>query len=315
MASWNTALATAQSSNSVGDITTADKAAETAFAGIETLLTDVTTALSPYVGTDATSQGLYNAYKGNINAARSTVAADLTTLRGAENGTNSAGAPVGAYDVSLQQAAVANAKAAVDATKTQIAEGTIISPIDGVITEEDVKVGEIASTNAPAVKVISNDNLQIDAYVSETDISNIQVGQKATVTLDGDGSTIISNASATNGTSTLVFPATVVSIDPAETVMNGINSYKVTVQFDEQSPLIKSGMTGNVDFQIAQKMNALAVPTSAIISNNGDQFVLVQGATGALSEVPVTTGIVDPSGWTEITSGLQAGEAVVTFGN
>ena len=177
MASWNAADATAQSSNSESDTVTADKAAESAITGIQNLLSDITTALTRYIGTDATSQGLYNAYKANVNAARSAVAADLTTLRTAENSSNSAGTPVGPYDVSLQQSAVASAQAAVDAIKTQISEGTIVSPINGVITEEDVKVGEIASANSPAVEVISNGDLQMDAYVSGADISEIQVGQ------------------------------------------------------------------------------------------------------------------------------------------
>ena len=74
-------------------------------------------------------------------------------------------------------------------------------------------------------------------------------------------------------------------------------------------------MTGNVNIQTAEKAGVLAVPTSAIISDNGNQFVILQNSPGTETEVPVTTGIVDPSGLTEITSGLQAGNLVVTFGN
>ena len=201
MVSWSAADTIVQSSSSENDIVTADKAAELAITAVQTLLSDITTALNPYIGTDATSQGMYNTYKASVNAARSTVAADLATLRSAENNLNSASTPVGPYDVSLEQAAVASAQATVNAIKTQISEGTIISPINGVITEEDVKVGEIASANSPALEVISNGDLQMDAYVSEADISQIQVGQLTAITLDGIG------------TSTPVFQAAVVSIN------------------------------------------------------------------------------------------------------
>jgi len=60
--------------------------------------------------------------------------------------------------------------------------------------------------------------------------------------------------------------------------------------------------------------NALVVPTSSVIENNGQAFVYLKGTSTAPVKTAVTTGLVSATGMTEITSGLSKGQQVLTFG-
>jgi multidrug efflux pump subunit AcrA (membrane-fusion protein) len=59
--------------------------------------------------------------------------------------------------------------------------------------------------------------------------------------------------------------------------------------------------------------NALVVPSSSVITDNGQSFVYVKSAAAPV-KTAVTTGLTSDSGMTEITSGLSEGEEVLTFG-
>jgi len=62
------------------------------------------------------------------------------------------------------------------------------------------------------------------------------------------------------------------------------------------------------------KQNALVVPKSSIIENNGQSFGYVKNGSGTSIKTLVTTGLVSADGMTEIVSGLSAGQEVLTFG-
>src|SRR5581483_10901237 len=101
----------------------------------------------------------------------------------------------------------------------------------------------------------SDTKFQIDANIAEADIAKVALGQKATVTLDAYGPDV-------------VFNATVIKIDPAETIVDGVPTYKTTFQFDTPDDRIKSGMTANIDIQGDSHTDVLAVPERAVIDHN-----------------------------------------------
>jgi len=149
----------------------------------------------------------------------------------------------------------------------------------------------------------------VQVYVSETDVAKLTVGDSANITLDAYGSRDI-------------FPATVTAIDPAETVINGVNSYKVTLHFTQTDPRIISGMTANVNISAGSATDVLAVPSSAIITQGYKTYLLVQNANGTFTQREVHTGITgenassttDTGTYTEIQSGLSATDTVASFG-
>ena len=66
-----------------------------------------------------------------------------------------------------------------------------------------------------------------------------------------------------------------VKINPAETIIDGVPTYKITFQFEEEDGLIKSGMTANLDIVTAERENILSVPQRAVLRSNGSKTIRV----------------------------------------
>ena len=209
--------------------------------------------------------------------------------------------------VDQSKANLASQKAILDQTyanvqnyQAQLEKTRVRAPINGIITQRNIEVGEIVSSNTPAFSIISAGQFEIEAYVSEADVAKVKEGDVAKVTLDAYGDEI--------------FDAMVIAVDPAETVSNGVSTYKITLQFDKEDERIKPGMTANVSIETAKRENALAVPERAVITKNSNNFVLVEKANASPEERQVQTGIRGLNGYMEILSGLQEGDRVIDFG-
>ncbi len=204
-------------------------------------------------------------------------------------------APPRAVDVAALRAAVAAASATFDKT-------ILKSPIDGIITRQDGKVGASVVPNVAIISVINGTALQIKPLLAENDIAKVAVGDQVDVTIDAYGL----------GT---IFPAQVVAIDPAlSTAADGTSGYQVTIQFTGSDSRIKTGMTANASIVVATTTAAVAVPKSAVIQRDGESFVHFL-SHGNVIEEPVIVGVKGDDGWWEITSGLSDGQQVVNFGN
>jgi HlyD family secretion protein len=203
--------------------------------------------------------------------------------------------------VSVSQAQVDQAQVAVQRAQSALSKTVLRAPFDGVITRVDAKTGQTVAIGVSAVGMISSAHYQIEGYVSEADAAKIQSGQTANVTLDAYGSSVL-------------FPVKVVLVDPAETVQNGVSSYKVTFEFITDDARVKSGMTANVSVFIASKKGVLTVPESAVVRRGAEEFVLVAtGGNAAAVLTKVTTGLRDDDGSVEILSGITASSSIVSL--
>jgi HlyD family secretion protein len=212
-------------------------------------------------------------------------------------------------DIASAQAQVETAQAAVQNAQNNYNNDTLTAPIDGVITAVDTKIGETVPGSAlvpgtDAVKMISGQNLEIIAYVSEADIGKIKLGDQAQVTLDAYGT-----ASP--------FGASVIAIDPGATVQNGVSTYKTTLEFNQLDGRIKTGMSANVLITDQTHTGVLIIPQTAVITKGNQEFVLTDPAAGngKTQETQIQTGISDLNGNVEVTSGLTKGQMVASFGN
>jgi HlyD family secretion protein len=107
------------------------------------------------------------------------------------------------------------------------------------------------------------------------------------------------------------FEVKVVKIDPAETVIEGVSTYKTTFIFTKDDERVKSGMTANIDILTAKKENVIFVPTRAVSSKNNEKFVQILTAEGP-KDVLVTAGLRGFDGNIEIISGVSEGDKIVT---
>lgn len=200
--------------------------------------------------------------------------------------------------IAAQEAAWEEALAKAENIRAQLAKNSLRSPLAGTVTAVDIKAGEIIAANTGVVSVISRATLQIEVNIPEADVAKIKVGQTAAVTLDAYGSEI-------------VFEAKVVSLDPAETMVEGVATYKTTLQFAQKDERIKSGMTANIDIVSARREGVIVVPQRAVASQNGNKKIKVLLENGTVEERTVTTGLRGSDGNVEIIEGVSEGEKVV----
>jgi RND family efflux transporter MFP subunit len=254
---------------------------------------------------DSVSNTLVAGYRLRIATARTTVNTTLASLRSVkQNYLDTEASSVSSSDdqlqgVLLQEQRVKSAEAGVNAVYAQIEKSIIRAPFDGVVTKIEAEVGEIISANTPIVSLMSKTKFEIETFVPEADIADVKIGNTANLTLDAYGSDVS-------------FGASVSFIDPAETIIEGVATYKVILNFNEDDERILSGMTANVDIVTDTSKDALAIPQRAVIEKDGRKFVkVVRGDETA--EVEVKTGLRDFNGDIEILDGLNEGDEIVVF--
>ena len=201
--------------------------------------------------------------------------------------------------ITSQKAQVKSAKANVDNITAQIAKSTIKAPFSGTITKQEAKLGEIAQAGSIIVSLISQAEFEVEVNVPEADVAKVKINDTAKITLDAYGSDI-------------KFQAKVVKINPSETIIEGVATYKTTLQFLEKDDRIKSGFTANIDILTNQKDNVLAVPYRAVITKNGDKIIKVLNGKN-IKERKVIVGLRGSDGYVEITEGIGEGEKIITF--
>jgi HlyD family secretion protein len=168
------------------------------------------------------------------------------------------------------QQAVSNAdqsirrqQADLDSARHDLSRVTLQSPIDGIITKRNVEEGETAMagfTNNPSVVLLVVSDMSVieaEIEVDETDIPNVQLGQKTKVTIDA-----LPDRS---------FPAKVTEIGNSPigtgtTSATGLTAtnFKVVVTLDDQVPEVRPGFTCTADITTATRKAATAVPIQAM---------------------------------------------------
>lgn len=201
-----------------------------------------------------------------------------------------------------QEAKISAVRATIANYKTQIEKGILRAPFSGVITKQDAKLGQIVSPNVSIIRMIGDAAYQVVANVPEVDVAKISKGDKAMINLDAYGSDV-------------TFLATVSLIDPAETVVEGVPTYKVTFQFDKEDERVRSGMTANIVVRTAEAQGVLMIPGRAVYTRDGDvpiKFVRIPTGVNTSKEVAVKTGLRGSNGMVVITEGLSEGDVVIT---
>ncbi len=244
--------------------------------------------------------------KANLSNAQNSITSEIITLT---NSIQAIAVQKVANDntIASTMAQIEAAKAAIQSIQAQIAQTQLVSPITGIVTKQDAKRGEIATMGAILVSVISQEfsaqggpaaGWNIEAQVPEADIAKVKIDDTATFTLDAYGNSII-------------FQAKVMNIDPAEIVIDGVSTYKVTLTALAEDSRLRSGLTANIDILTDERTNVLAVPSRAIHTNSDQSFVLLQTSAATPEQRTVTTGLRGSDGNTEILSGLAGGENVI----
>lgn len=282
---------------------------------IKKFVDDMALAVNSLSASSAISQTTLDGYRADILSARNNIYTAISNVTDAVQDIDTTrlnivtaqrqlaflAAGSTAEEIAKQEAVVSAAEANIANYRAQIEKTIIRAPIIGTVTKQEARAGEIASPGSVVVALISEGRFEIESFVPEADIANVKKGNTATFTLDayGDEET---------------FSAEVYGIDPAETVIEGVPTYKVILQFTNNDGRVRSGMTANIDIVTARKEDVLSVPSRAVHSReDGTKFVEIIFSDGVSEEKTVTTGIRGSDGRVEIVSGLNGGETVFVF--
>jgi len=86
--------------------------------------------------------------------------------------------------VAAARSQASQAEAALTVARTRLGEATITSPIDGVVLRKNLEAGETANPGVAILTLLDTKNLWLRAFVPETDMGRVRVGQPATVSID-----------------------------------------------------------------------------------------------------------------------------------
>lgn len=182
---------------------------------------------------------------------------------------------------------------------TQLGYAKIVAPISGSVESVTTQEGETVASSFAAptfVTLLDLSRLEVWAYVDETDIGRIHVGQKAAFTVDTYGDD--------------QFPGEVTAIYPQAQIRDNVVDYIAVVRFHLlPGHILRPEMTTTVTIAQQQHKNVLSLPISAVHRQGGRQYVNVPNGS-ATERRWVTTGLRDDSHW-EITNGLREGEGVL----
>jgi len=181
-------------------------------------------------------------------------------------------------------------------SQARLSRTTIRAPFDGFVGLRQINIGDYATIGQELVGVVRLDPLRVEFSVPETRLAQLKIGQEINV--------------AIGAYPDATFEGVITAIAP----QIDVTGHSVTIRARLPNPDLKlrPGLFAQVSITLAVKSDALMIPEQAIwpIGQTKTVFVVVDGKT---LQKTVTTGQRLP-GWVEITSGLVAGEELVTAG-
>lgn len=178
--------------------------------------------------------------------------------------------------------------------------GNVIAPISGTILSLNAAEGGYVSPSAPVAVIDGVDRLEVAVSVSEALVPKLAAGDEVDVAISALGTHLVG------------------SIKKIESSANmQTKLYNVTIAIQEDVAGLMSGMFADVSFRTNTSVDAIVIPTEAILTSNGTQYVFVvdgfSGGSGTARYAAVETGLTG-NGVTEITSGLKGGDMLVIVG-
>lgn len=203
----------------------------------------------------------------------------------------------GAAQMQAAKGQLEQAKGQYQEAAATLAYTEIRSPIDGYVTDRPLYAGEMASAGTPILTVMNTSVLIAKAHLPQSQVERMKLGDAAKVMVPGLSAPVA-------GTVSLISPA----LDPGSTTV------EVWVKVDNKNQMLKPGTPVQVAIAARTIEDALVVPTPAIVEDpGGGKHVMVVGADNIAHRHEVKTG-VQSGDRTQVLSGIQAGEEVITVG-
>ena len=197
------------------------------------------------------------------------------------------------------EAGIQNAKSGLEQLDTALenvdTDGNVIAPMAGTLVTMNAVENSFISNSMPLAVIAGPDQMKVSVSVSEALVPKIAIGSEAGVYVSAIDTS---------------FSAVIRSVEQAANLQTRLYTVTLTVPADVGGLL--SGMFADVTFFTEVSQNAIVIPTEAILTSGGTQYVFVVEGEAA-KYVEISTGLTG-NGVTEVTSGLTAGQQLVTVG-
>lgn len=174
----------------------------------------------------------------------------------------------------------------------------IRAPQSGFVLHKDLVEGARVAAGQDLYRIGNLQRIWVTAEVYEHDAPWVEVGQPAQLEMTHLAGQIV------EGQVSYIYP----------TLNTASRTLTVRLEFDNPGVRLKPGMFATVHIQYRRQDNVLAAPTEAILHSGRRQLVFVAKGQGRFEPREITTGLQGDHRMTEVTSGLESGELIVTSG-
>lgn len=174
-------------------------------------------------------------------------------------------------------------------------QGNVIAPVSGTILTLNAVESSYVSPSMPVAVIDGADRMEISVSVSEALVPKLAQGDEVDVSISALDLRLV---------------GAIKQLERSASMQTKL--YNVTISIDQDVDGLLSGMFADVSFRTDTSADTIVIPTEAILTSNGVQYVFVT-ENNAARYVEITTGLTG-SGVTEVTSGLEAGDMLVTVG-
>ena len=195
------------------------------------------------------------------------------------------------------QAGVQQAEAAVRLAEQGLRDAAIRSPINGVVAERKIEPGAQIGAGKDVMRIVALDSIYFDAQLPEALYTKVSIGQTVSLNISAFPNR------AFKGIVNKIFPV----------ASSAARNFTVRISLPNEGNLLRPQMFARGEIVLNTHPHAVLVPRDAVLDNTGTtgRVFLVKGKTA--KEQTVKLGFANMQD-VEITSGVQAGDQVVTMG-
>jgi len=195
-------------------------------------------------------------------------------------------------DLKALEANIEVARQGVDSLQHSVDDMVIKAPLDGIVDEKNVEVGQYVNPGVPLAKVKNISVVNAVFKIAQNDADKIKIGQKAQVRLSGDNQ---------------IYDGTVRYISTAANTAS--RTFDCKVEVPNKDNRLKPGTYAKVDITGSSEVAVLVIPLQAVAGNEESYYVFTD-ENGVARRNDVTLGKTY-NDWIEVKSGLAEGASVI----
>ena len=199
-------------------------------------------------------------------------------------------------DLTIARAQVKQAQLNVLQAENALANARLVAPIDGVVSQVNIKAGEIANNARPAIVLTDLSQFKMKVLVDEIDVRQVEIGQNVRLSVDALPGVEITGK--------------VTEISPTASNINNVVAYEVTVVPDATDQPLRVGMSATAIITTANVDDVILAPNRFITvdRNTGEAYVFKM-VNGEPVRQQVELGLRNERE-SQILAGLQNGDQI-----